>query len=193
MVHFNTTAHQIAVTNKHPLTTLKFLVPKTFKSESYSTYLVISFFILTIFLCQSFHILRRGLSQPPYHTKKWQLLVLKSRQTLGLPTILLSKNCHLIKLAPLILTSSELTKEVLGRHYQRNDCTKPWNQSKNKSTTTGASVSSIFFLPKPHGIPTSFELFPSRIIILDLPSFFPSFDENAVGQRCFRILIYICW
>lgn len=91
----------------------------------------------------------------------------KSQKNLQFANNIIIKNCHLIKLAPLIFTSSELTKEVLGRTFsqtvikrQRKITTKPLCEfgikEENKSATTEASVSSIFpLLPKLCGIPES--------------------------------------
>lgn len=67
-------------------------------------------------LCQSFSIPRTWLIQPPYPTKMAAVCSQKkSQKNLQFANNIIIKNCHLIKLAPLIFTSSELTKEVLGR------------------------------------------------------------------------------
>lgn len=116
-------------------------------------------------LCQSFSIPRTWLIQPPYPTKMAAVCSQKkSQKNLQFANNIIIKNCHLIKLAPLIFTSSELTKEVLGRMLsqtvkrQREITTKPLCEfgikAENKSATTEASVSSIFpLLPKLCGIP----------------------------------------
>lgn len=118
-------------------------------------------------LCQSFSIPRTWLIQPPYPTKMAAVCSQKkSQKNLQFANNIIIKNCHLIKLAPLIFTSSELTKEVLGRMLsqtvkrQREITTKPLCEfgikAENKSATTEASVSSIFpLLPKLCGIPES--------------------------------------
>lgn len=118
-------------------------------------------------LCQSFNIPRTWLIQPPYPTKMAAVCSQKkSQKNLQFANNIIIKNCHLIKLAPLIFTSSELTKEVLGRMLsqtvkrQREITTKPLCEfgikAENKSATTEASVSSIFpLLPKLCGIPES--------------------------------------
>lgn len=83
-------------------------------------------------LCQSFSIPRTWLIQPPYPTKMAAVCSQKkSQKNLQFANNIIIKNCHLIKLAPLIFTSSELTKEVLGRMLsqtvkrQREITTKP--------------------------------------------------------------------
>lgn len=118
-------------------------------------------------LCQSFSIPRTWLIQPPYPTKMAAVCSQnKSQKNLQFANNIIIKNCHLIKLAPLIFTSSELTKEVLGRMLsqtvkrQGEITTKPLCEfgikAENKSATTEASVSSIFpLLPKLCGIPES--------------------------------------
>lgn len=101
-------------------------------------------------LCQSFSIPRTWLIQPPYPTKMAAVCSQKkSQKNLQFANNIIIKNCHLIKLAPLIFTSSELTKEVLGRMLsqtvkrQREITTKPLcefgTKAENKSATTEAS------------------------------------------------------
>lgn len=90
-------------------------------------------------LCQSFSIPRTWLIQPPYPTKMAAVCSQKkSQKNLQFANNIIIKNCHLIKLAPLIFTSSELTKEVLGRMLsqtvkrQREITTKPYVSLESK-------------------------------------------------------------